>query len=115
MGCRKQQQYTEGHTGRKPEGKKTNICILIPFSHLLFAPPYFLPYCQCIPDLWMIYMKDSKSNAKKRSADFADPHLQMALLFSFQGPPNVSRTGNSVNFKPCFFVYPHKIMFASHS
>ena len=22
--------------------------ILIPFSHLLFAPPYFLPYCQCI-------------------------------------------------------------------
>ena len=48
VGCRKQQQYTEGHTGRKPEGKKTNICILIPFSHLLFAPPYFLPYCQCI-------------------------------------------------------------------
>ena len=67
---------------------------LICFLRLLI----FLPYCQCIHGSGDIYVKEVPGSM--------DPHLRMALLSSFSGSPNVSRTEMSVHFKPCFCISP---------
>ena len=102
--------YRPQTRGQKNEYMHSHPVLSFAFCASLFSALLSM-YSGSLDDIHEGFQKQRK----KRSADFADPHLQMALLFSFQGPPNVSRTGNSVNFKPCFFVYPHKIMFASHS